>query len=109
MLIGSGNQSSYLSLISQIIFVEKNLSCGEFQISVKNLNNLWSFIKIYVVFVLNLCGEKSVWKNLCGEKMTNMRSELNIGRICMFSTEKSPSQVANCQQLLSERAHGRCP
>ena len=27
-----------------------------------NLNNLWSFIEIYAVFVLNLCGEKTVWK-----------------------------------------------
>ena len=41
----------------------------KFQISVKNLNNLWIFIEIYAVFVLNLCGE-----NLCGEKMTIMRS-----------------------------------
>ena len=41
----------------------------KFQIFVKNLNNLWSFIEIYAAFVLNLCGE-----NLCGEKMTNMRS-----------------------------------
>ena len=24
-----------------------------------NLNKLWSFIKIYAVFVLKLCGEKS--------------------------------------------------
>ena len=32
----------------------------KFQIPVKNLNNLWSFIEIYAVFVLNLCGEKSV-------------------------------------------------
>ena len=39
----------------------------KFQISVKNLNNLWSSIEIYAVFVLNLCGEKSVWK-----KITNM-------------------------------------
>ena len=31
----------------------------KFQISVKNLNSLWSFIEIYAVFVLNLCGEKS--------------------------------------------------
>ena len=38
----------------------------KFQISAKNLNNLWSLIKIYAVFVLNLCGEK----------MTNMRSAL---------------------------------
>ena len=33
-----------------------------FQISVKNLNNLWSFIEIYGVFVLNLRGQKSVWR-----------------------------------------------
>ena len=32
----------------------------KFQISVKNLNNLWRFIEIYAVFVLNLCGEKSL-------------------------------------------------
>ena len=41
----------------------------KFQISVKNFDNLWSFIEIYAVFVLNLCGE-----NLC-RKMTNMRSD----------------------------------
>ena len=34
----------------------------KFQISVKNLNNLWSFIEVYAVFVLNLREEKSVWK-----------------------------------------------
>ena len=55
-------QTSYLSQISQIISMEKNLSLEEFQISVKNLKNLWSFIEIYAVFVLNLCGEKSVWR-----------------------------------------------
>ena len=47
----------------KICLVEK------FHISAKNFNNLLSFIKIYAVFVLNLCGE-----NLCGEKMTNIRS-----------------------------------
>ena len=52
-----------LYLWRKICHVEK------FQISVKNLNNLWSVIVIYAVFVLNLCGE-----NLCGEKLTNMRS-----------------------------------
>ena len=34
----------------------------KFQISVKNLNNLWRFIKIYAVFVINLRGEKSLWR-----------------------------------------------
>ena len=39
----------------------------KFQISVKNLYNIWSFIEIHAVFAL-ICVEK----NLCGE-MTNMR------------------------------------
>ena len=72
--LAHGHQTSYLSQISQIISVEKNMSCGEisdfykefeqfmkflwrnilhvekFQIAIKNLNNLWSFIEIYAVF-----------------------------------------------------------
>ena len=51
----------------KICLVEK------FHISAKNLNNLLSFIKIYAVFVLNLCGEKSVWRKSLWRKMTNMR------------------------------------
>ena len=40
--------------------------CGE------NSVNLWRFIKIYAVFVLDLCGEKSVWRKsdkyeVCGD------------------------------------------
>ena len=44
--------------------MEKICHVEKFQISVKNLKIIWSFIKIYAIFVLNLCGEK----------MTNMRS-----------------------------------
>ena len=33
-----------------------------FGLSIKNSNNLWSFIKVYAVFVPNLCGEKSAWR-----------------------------------------------
>ena len=35
---------------------------GEKYVMWRNLNNLWYFIEIYAVFVLNLCGEKSVWR-----------------------------------------------
>ena len=45
-----------LYLWRKICHVEK------FQIPVKNLSNLWSFIEIYAVFDLNLYGEKSVWR-----------------------------------------------
>ena len=62
-------QTSYLSRISWIYLWRKFCQVEKFQISVKNLNNLWRFIEIYADFVLNLCGEK-----LYGEKMTNMRS-----------------------------------
>ena len=51
-----------LYLWRKICHVEK------FQISVKNLNNLWSFTKIYAVFALNLCGEKSVWRKYLWRK-----------------------------------------
>ena len=56
--VGKG-QTSYLSHISQIISVEEKLSCGEISDFCKDL---WSFIEIYAVFVLYLCGEKSVWR-----------------------------------------------
>ena len=63
LFIFSFSQSSYLSQISRIIFVEKKLSCGEiWSFFLKNLNNLWSIIKVYAVFVPNLCGEKSAWR-----------------------------------------------
>ena len=39
-----------------IILWRKFMPFGE----IWNLNNLWSFIKVYVVFVPNLCGEKYV-------------------------------------------------
>ena len=39
-------QSSYLSQISQIIFVEKICHVEKFQLSILDLNNLWSFIEV---------------------------------------------------------------
>ena len=62
-------QSSYLSQISKIISVEKNLSYGEISDFCKEFDKFMEFYRKYAVFALNLCGE-----NLCGEKMTNMRS-----------------------------------
>ena len=54
-------QTSYLSQISQIIFVEKNLSCGE--ISVKNLNNSGEFYR----HLCRFCS-KFVWRKICVEE-----------------------------------------
>ena len=77
--MGGSKQTSYLSQISQIISVEKNMSLEEFQISVKNLNNLWRFIEINAVFVLNLCGEKSV-RRKSGEK----KDKYEVCKLTMF-------------------------
>ena len=54
----------------------------KFQISVKNLNNLWSFIEIYAVFVLNLCGEKSVWRKSVWRK--NDKYEVCVFHLDLF-------------------------
>ena len=60
-------QSSYLSLISNYIRGEKNCHVEKLQLSIQNLNNLWSFIDVSAVFVLNLGRQKSgrrksVWR-----------------------------------------------
>ena len=66
-------QTSYLSQISQIISVEKNLSCGEISDFCKEFEQFLEFYQNLCRFVLNLCGE-----NFCGGKMTNMRSDMVI-------------------------------
>ena len=80
--IGYGHMQLYIAY-AELIFVtnitnyirgETNCHVEKFQLPIQNLTNLWSFIKVYALFVSksmwrNLCGE-----NLCGEKMTNMRS-----------------------------------
>ena len=42
-----------------LIFMEKNMSCGKISDFCKEFEQ-WRFIEMYAVFVLNLCGEKSV-------------------------------------------------
>ena len=56
-------QSSYLSQISQIIFVEKNLSCGEISDFCKEFEQFMEFYR-------NLCRfcSKFVWRKICVEK-----------------------------------------
>ena len=55
-------QTSYLSQISQIIFVEKNLPCGEISDFCKEFEQFMEFYQNLFLFVLNLCGEKSLWR-----------------------------------------------
>ena len=69
--------------ISRFISVEKNWHVEKFQIPVKNLNNLWSFIEIYAVFVLHLCGEKSVWRESVWRKSLWRKNDKYEVCICM--------------------------
>ena len=61
-----------------LYFWRKFCHVKKFQIFVKNLNNLWRFIEVYAVFVLNLCGEKKwqIWG--LGQKCN--KSENTIAR-----------------------------
>ena len=55
----------------------------KFQISVKNLNNLWSFIEIYAVFVQNLCGEK-ITNNMRSLLWLLILASMNGEKVAMF-------------------------
>ena len=71
---GSQAQTSYLSQISQIISMEKNLSCGETSDFCKEFEQIMEFYQ-------NLCRFRSkiVWRKICvkkisvEKKMTNTR------------------------------------
>ena len=43
-------------------YIRGEKTVEKFQLSIQNLNNLWSFIEVYAVFVPSLCGENSVRK-----------------------------------------------
>ena len=53
--------------------MEKILSCVEISDFCKEFEQFMAFYRNLCRFVLNLCGE-----NMCGEKMTNIRSDLDV-------------------------------
>ena len=59
------SQTSYLSRISRIISVEKNLSCGEISDFCKEFEQFMEFYR-------NLCRfcSKFVWRKICVEKIS---------------------------------------
>ena len=60
-------QSSYLSRISRIISVEKNLSCGEISDFCKEFEQFMEFYQNLCRY-LNLCGEKKCVEKISVEK-----------------------------------------
>ena len=65
-------QSSYLSQISKIIFVEKKLSCEEI---LGNFEKFCEILRDFATIHALSCGEKMSPKStFVGKKMTNMRS-----------------------------------
>ena len=61
---------------TELIFVT---NITKFQLSILNLNNLWSFIEVEAVFVPNLCGEKSVRRESVWRK-----NDKNVSYILFF-------------------------
>ena len=58
-------QNSYLSQISQIIFVEKKLSCGEI---LGNFEKFWEILGDFATIYALSCGEKLSPKSTFVEK-----------------------------------------
>ena len=61
------------------------------------MNNLWGFIEIYAVFVLNLCGEKSVWRKSLWRKNDEYE-------VCLTQNlaHKTNHMIIELKQLLVE-------
>ena len=60
----------------------------KFGLSIKNLNNLWSFIKVYAVFVPNLCREKSAQKKSMWRKNDKYGVCFLTELLCVVTTEE---------------------
>ena len=61
----------------KILVNKKEVKTEKFQLSIQNLNNLWSFIEVYAVFVPNVCGEKSVRRKFVWRKNDKYEVGLN--------------------------------
>ena len=101
-----------MAFLAELIFVtnitnyirgEKICHVEKFQLSILNLNNLWSFIEIYAVFVLNLCEEKFAWRKSLWKKMTNMRSGLSSIHTTTSSTTTTQEEAVAQIEGLSRR------
>ena len=57
--------------------MEKILSCGEISDFYKEFELFMETLSKFMPFLFHICVEK----NLCGEKMTNMRSGQGVGEI----------------------------
>ena len=105
------HQSSYLSWISQIIFVEKKLSCGEISaFHVRQLWGNWKFweiLRIFGKFCHNLCA--FIWrkfepKSTFVEKKGQIWGLLKVGLVWIPYTIFAPQYFPelNCNKPLFE-------
>ena len=80
-------RSSYLSPISQILFVEKNLSCGEILDFCKEFEQFMAFYRNSCRFC-----SKFVWRKICVEKIS-VEKKWQIWGLCIqapFTLSSSP-------------------
>ena len=66
------------------------LPCGKFQLSLQNLNNLWSFYRILCRFY-----PKSTWRTICAEKICVEKK----WQICMRSVQTGQGTSSHFQPI----------
>ena len=71
----------------------------KFQLSIQNLNNLWSFIEVYAVFVPTLCGEKSVRKKSLWRKNDKYEVLTFFARAARLTSEEAPHTQETWESL----------
>ena len=78
-LSGWDTQSSYLSRISRIIFVEKKLSCGEISAFYTEFEQFMEFYQSFCRFC-----SKSMWRKICVEKICAEKKwrRWGLGTLC---------------------------
>ena len=70
-------QSTYLSRISRIKFVEKKYAMWRNFSFVYRIWTIYGILSKFMLFLFHIYVEKNLWgENLCGERMTNMRPDL---------------------------------
>ena len=95
-------QSSYLSQISQIIFVEKKLSCGEilgnFGEILGNFGKFWEVLGDFATIYALSCGEK------LSPKSTFVEKKWQIWGLKHGSSKSTVSQLRSAEQNVPEQS-----
>ena len=92
-------QSSYLSQILRIIFVEKKLSCGE-------ISAFYTEFEQFMEFYRSLCRfcSKSMWRKICAEKIfVEIKWQIWGLRWCLIFKKYETPDLCKMGGMISQR------